>query len=129
MSQTSTQVKRVLVADDSAISRMNLAGILRDAGFEVQQVARASDIITKIDTSPVPLDVLILDLYFSDHNGIEILSQLQQRSSSIPVLVVSTETDRQVVFKALQMGAKDYIIKPFSPAQILEKIEKCLSRK
>lgn len=112
----------VLVVDDAAIMRMRLKDIL-EPDHEV--VAEAGDgekaLRAYADLKP---DFVTLDITMPKLNGIEALEKLMEKYSDAKVIIVSAVGQKQLVFKALGLGAKDFIIKPFDPARVKQAVDR-----
>jgi len=115
----------ILLCDDDVELRRLLAGYLRDNGYRVTPIGDGRDVARHI--ADATFDLLILDLMLPGTNGLEICRQLRA-SSSIPILMLTakgSETDRIV---GLEMGADDYVAKPFSPAELLARVRALIRR-
>lgn len=115
----------ILLCDDDVELRRLLAGCLRDNGFRVTPIGDGRDVVRQF--SDGTFDLLILDLMLPGTNGLEICRQLRA-SSSIPILMLTakgSETDRIV---GLEMGADDYVPKPFSLPELLARVRALLRR-
>ena len=73
-------------------------------------------------------DLVILDLYIADMDGISILKNLQDHSFETPIIIYSKATDRNIIIKALSLGAKSYLIKPQKPEVIINKAVEILHK-
>jgi DNA-binding response OmpR family regulator len=114
----------VLVEDDDAI-RTSLTRSLRASGHAVTSVAQGLDAIsTVVEAKP---DVVLLDLGLPDLDGADVLAMLRS-VSQVPVIVATARDDEQEVVRLLHAGADDYVIKPFSGAQIDARIRAVLRR-
>jgi DNA-binding response OmpR family regulator len=113
----------VLVVDDEPAIRESLAYALGRDGFEVLEAGSLREARERWERA----DLLILDLMLPDGSGIELLGWLRQRSR-VPVLILSSrgdETDRVV---GLELGADDYVVKPFSPREVVARVRAVLRR-
>lgn len=109
----------VLVVDDDPDVRASLRDVLRDAGYLVAEAATGSEAKEAFDRDHP--DAVLLDLGLPDMSGLDVLSELTARSST-PVIVLSGrsgETDRVV---GLDLGADDYISKPFSARELVARV-------
>src|SRR5206468_819722 len=114
---------RILIVDDEPAIRESLAFALRRDGFEVSQAATLREARSLSDSS----DLVVLDLVLPDGNGLEFLRSLRSRSD-VPVIVLTSrdeETDRVV---GLEIGADDYVLKPFSPREVSARVRAVLRR-
>lgn len=114
---------RVLVVDDEPAIRESLAYALGRDGFAVLEAAN----LRAARACWAAADLIVLDLMLPDGSGIEFLRALR-RQSRVPVIVLSSrgeETDRVV---GLELGADDYVVKPFSPRELVARIRAVLRR-
>lgn len=114
----------VLVVDDEPAIRESLAFALKREGFGVLEAASLKEARALEDQQA---DLIILDLVLPDGNGLEFLRALRSRSD-VPVIVLTSrdeETDRVV---GLEMGADDYVLKPFSPREVTARVRAVLRR-
>ncbi len=113
----------ILVIDDEPAIRESLAFALRRDGFGVVEAGTLRQARAQWDEA----DLLILDLMLPDGSGIEFLTWVRQRST-VPVLILTSrgeETDRVV---GLELGADDYVVKPFSPREVVARVRAVLRR-
>jgi DNA-binding response OmpR family regulator len=117
-----------LVADDEADIRELVATKLSQAGFEVIAVGDGTSALAQA-RSRLPA-VAILDVMMAGHSGLEVMAALAEdpATAAIPVLLLSARSQEFDVRTGLELGAYDYIIKPFSPRQLLERVEAALTR-
>jgi DNA-binding response OmpR family regulator len=116
----------ILVAEDQADIRELLVMNLRGAGYEVAAVADGSAALAS--QSEHPSDLLVLDLMMPGLDGLEVCKALRARGRSTPILMLtakSTELDRVL---GLELGADDYLTKPFSLAELLARVKALLRR-
>jgi DNA-binding response OmpR family regulator len=116
----------ILVAEDQADIRELLVLNLRSAGYEVRAVADGlAALQSQIEQ---PSELLILDLMMPGKDGLEVCKALRARGSATPILMLtakSTELDRVL---GLELGADDYLTKPFSLAELLARVKALLRR-
>ena len=114
---------QILVVDDEPAIRESLAFALRRDGFTILEAANLKEAAAQADKA----DLLILDLVLPDGNGLDFLRRLRARTD-VPVIVLTSrdeETDRVV---GLEMGADDYVLKPFSPREVAARVRAVLRR-
>ncbi len=117
---------RILVAEDQTDIRDLLVMNLRTAGYEVAAVGDGEQALAQ--HSEAPSDLLILDLMMPRIDGIEVCKALRAKGSATPILMLtakSTELDRVL---GLELGADDYLTKPFSLAELLARVKALLRR-
>jgi DNA-binding response OmpR family regulator len=117
------RVARILIIEDEAGIAESLAYVLRLEGFEAQQAARLAE-----GRAEAPhVDLIILDLTLPDGSGLEFLRQLRGVAKTPVIILTSrdTEVDRVV---GLELGADDYVVKPFSPREVVARVKAVLRR-
>jgi len=117
---------RILVAEDQADIRDLLVMNLSGAGYEVDAVGDGADALAR--QTERAADLLILDLMMPLMDGLEVCKALRQKGSATPILMLtakSTELDRVL---GLELGADDYLTKPFSLAELLARVKALLRR-
>lgn len=115
----------VLVVDDEAqIRRFLRAGFEMD-GFSVQDAENGNDGIRNATMRPP--DLVILDLALPDIDGSEVLSRLRSWSN-VPVIVLSVRSSEDEKVRLLQLGADDYVVKPFGMAELLARSHAAIRR-
>jgi DNA-binding response OmpR family regulator len=118
--------RRILVAEDQADIRDLLAMNLRQAGYGVQAVADGEAALAAEEAAPS--DLLVLDLMMPGLDGLEVCKALRANGRDTPILMLtarSTELDRVL---GLELGADDYLTKPFSMAELLARVKALLRR-
>jgi signal transduction histidine kinase/DNA-binding response OmpR family regulator len=120
---------RILVIEDDAVSRNILTNIFRNEGYDVLV---AEDGVKGLETAfrEAP-DLICLDIILPGLSGYEICRSIRQQhdSSDIPILMITALTKREDVIKGLKSGATDYIMKPFSPIEVLARVRVNLQRR
>ena len=121
----SPTVKRILVVDDEPrmirFIRMNLDL----EGFNVYEAYDGNDALQKV--REVMPDVVILDVMMPKLDGFETLAMLRE-SSSVPVIMLTARGDEDDLVKGLELGADDYVTKPFSPRELVSRVRAVLRR-
>jgi two-component system KDP operon response regulator KdpE len=116
---------RVLVCDDEPQILRALRVVLRDAGFDAVPASTAQ---RALDLAAVdPPDAAILDLVLPDGDGTEVCRSLREWSR-MPILVLSAVGDEDEKIRALEAGADDYIVKPFSGRELVARLQAVLRR-
>jgi DNA-binding response OmpR family regulator len=118
---------KLLIVDDDADLRAILGFALRDAGFVVVEAAGAAAALELVEAE-LP-DLVVLDLNLGRDDGLELLPRLRTRDGSPrPILVLSVRAAEEDVVHALDLGADDYLTKPFSPRTLLARVRALLRR-
>ncbi len=126
MAPPPTTPAHILVAEDQTDIRDLLVMNLRSAGYEVTAVADGAAALSA--QTAQPRDLLVLDLMMPALDGLEVCKALRARGSATPILMLtakSTELDRVL---GLELGADDYLTKPFSLAELLARVKALLRR-
>jgi DNA-binding response OmpR family regulator len=117
---------RVLVVEDDAAIRRGLVDALRFHGFEV---AEASDGSEGLGRARGPAyDLLLLDLVLPGRDGLEILREVRLAHPTVAVIVLTARGEEADRVKGLQLGADDYVVKPFGIRELLARIDAVLRR-
>jgi DNA-binding response OmpR family regulator len=109
-------VRILVVEDDPAIAEPLVAGLARN-GFEPQHVREGRRALDAVDSA----DLVLLDLGLPDLDGSEVCRQLRARSA-VPIIVVSARSDEVDRVLLLEMGADDYVVKPFGLRELIARI-------
>jgi response regulator NasT len=117
--------KRVLVAEDESIIRMDIVETLREAGFDVVAEAGDGEQAVALATEHKP-DIIVMDIKMPNMDGIEAAEKIQ--GLKIPVVLLTAFSQKELVERATEAGAMAYVVKPFSPSDLLPAIEIALSR-
>ena len=109
----------VLVVDDEPPIRRFLRTSLSAAGHRVVTAEDAAEAL-KMLASEKP-DVVILDLGLPDRSGLEVIAEIREKSP-VPIIVLSARSDERAKVEALDLGADDYVAKPFGMAELMARI-------
>ena len=107
---------RILLAEDDRIIADGLGRSLRQTGYAVDWVANGADADNALSTGTY--DLLILDLGLPRLSGLEVLKRLRARNSQLPVLILTALDGTHDRVKGLDLGADDYMVKPFELAEL-----------
>jgi two-component system chemotaxis response regulator CheY len=115
---------QVLVIDDSRTMRLILGRMLRDLGLEVTEASNGRDALAQLDAGLSPALILV-DWNMPEMTGIEFVQAVRQPpySSAAKLVMVTTETEVVQVKRALEAGADEYVMKPFTSDAITEKLQ------
>jgi len=113
---------RVLIIDDEVDLRDLIRDIIVDSVDEVVTAQNATDALKALDTGSFHL--VISDIMMPDMNGIELLKKLHEKMHRYPVLFVSASDAEEVLSKALEYGAADFVAKPFEADDLLALVKK-----
>jgi DNA-binding response OmpR family regulator len=119
--------RRVLIVDDEPGIRTVLAAYLEADGFEVVQADTGAEALRRVLDATETIELVLLDVGLPDLNGIEVLTTIRAKSNVYVILVTARaeEVDKLV---GLSVGADDYITKPFSPREVVARVNTVLRR-
>lgn len=114
---------RALIVDDSRVMRRILSHILKKLGFSIQEAANGAEALTALKESP-PFDLLLLDWVMPKMNGFQLLQLLRTdpQFDTLPILVITSDSDLSRLKEAMRAGASEYLMKPFTEEAIREKL-------
>jgi two-component system chemotaxis response regulator CheY len=117
--------KKVIVVDDSLTIRQQVGTALTQAGFEVVEAVDGQDGAEVIGRT-ADAALVICDINMPRMNGLEMLEQIKKdaRHSALPVLMLTTEGQPQLIERAKKAGAKGWIVKPFKPDLLIAAVKK-----
>jgi two-component system, OmpR family, KDP operon response regulator KdpE len=115
---------RILVVDDEPPIRRLLRTSLVSQGFHVAEAGTGREALAAIGETPP--DLIILDLGLPDIQGHELIRTLRDQGSSVPIIVLSSRTDETGKVEALDLGADDYVTKPFGTDELFARIRAAL---
>ncbi len=119
-------MSRVLVVEDEESFSDALSYMLRKEGFEVSVAATGTSALTEFDRTGA--DIVLLDLMLPEMSGTEVCRQLRQRSH-VPIIMVTARDSEIDKVVGLEIGADDYVTKPYSPRELVARIRAVLRRK
>lgn len=119
-------MKKILVVDDEASIVTLLSYNLEKAGYQVVTANDGIEALEKVNEERPEL--VLLDLMLPKLDGIEVLKQLRQARNNIPVIMLTARGDELDKILGLELGADDYITKPFSPREVLARVKAILRR-
>lgn len=113
-----------LVEDDKAIAK-NLKLLLRSEGFAVMSASSQAEALAVLEQNR--FDLALVDLFLPDGNGFTVCTEIKE-TQDIPVIFLTASGDEASVVTGLNMGADDYITKPFRPRELIARIKTALRR-
>jgi CheY-like chemotaxis protein len=125
----SITARPLLVVDDNSINRIMLSRYLTKLGYQATLVENGRQALEKLQGDP--FDLVLLDVEMPEMDGYQVLEQLKadSRLRDIPVIMISAVEELESVVKCIELGAQDYLPKPFNPVLLRARLTACLERK
>jgi two-component system chemotaxis response regulator CheY len=116
--------KTVLIVDDSASMRQLVSFALRDAGYDVIDAINGKDAMNKLNGTKI--EMVITDLNMPEMDGIEFIKQVRNNPGYkfTPIVMLTTESQESRKQEGKQAGASGWIVKPFTPEQLIDIVKK-----
>lgn len=116
---------RILAVEDDAAVRGLLVRLLQDDGYEVFEADDALGAMEHLGANPP--DLVLLDVVLPGVDGLDLLRRIR-RKSTVPIIMLTGRTDEADRIEGLRSGADDYVLKPFSPGELVARVESVLRR-
>ncbi len=117
--------KHILIVEDDELVQSLLAAYMQNEGFKISLAATGKEMLACIDSEPINL--VLLDLGLPDEDGLVLARQVRARSS-LPIIVLTARKEQKDRLAALEIGADDYLTKPFDPEELVLRVRNLLSR-
>jgi two-component system, OmpR family, phosphate regulon response regulator OmpR len=121
-------MNRVLMIEDDLRLAGMVASYLADAGYRVEHAAAAAPGLAALAAAPGGFDLVLLDLMLPDADGLDVCRRIRA-ISDVPVVMVTARGDTADRIVGLELGADDYVSKPFEPRELLARIRAVLRRR
>jgi DNA-binding response OmpR family regulator len=112
--------RKVLVIDDEAMIRRTVRLACEKEGYAVQEAENGTDALARLDSFRP--DIVLLDLMLPDISGFDVCRDIRRAGSRVPIIILSAKSEEIDVVGGLEIGADDYIVKPFRPRELLARI-------
>lgn len=124
--QTNVMMKKILVAEDNRLILETIFHSLTREGYEIVKVNDGKECLKMLEE--IKVDLIITDLYMPYVNGNEVISIIRdERKENTPILVLSAAGAEDNVLKAFELGADDFMVKPFSLVELNVRVRKLLA--
>ncbi|MBI2568080.1 MAG: response regulator [Candidatus Schekmanbacteria bacterium] len=116
---------KVLVVDDSLVMRRIVKNALKQIGLEdAVEATNGKEALSMLAQGKV--DLILTDWNMPEMNGLEFVSKIRETDKTTPIIMVTTQAGREDVVEAVKAGVNNYIVKPFKPETLKEKIDAVL---
>lgn len=116
-------MKRVLIAEDEAAIREFVVINLKRGGYEVIEAGDGESALEQYEAYDGDIDVAVLDVMMPKLDGLEVCKRLREKSSKIGIIMLTAKTQEMDKITGLMMGADDYVTKPFSPSELVARVD------
>lgn len=117
----------VAVVDDDESVRESLPDLLSEFGFDVRAFSSAEDFLESVGDGKTKC--LVLDVALGGMSGLQLQQELKIRRSKIPIIFVTAKNDDEIRIRALQQGARGFLLKPFSDVELLNALNSVFETK
>jgi two-component system chemotaxis response regulator CheY len=117
--------KTILIVDDSGSVRHNVATTLKQAGYMMAEAADGVEGLSMVDSNR-NIDMVICDVNMPNMNGLEMVEKVKSKpeNKTLPIVMLTTEGQLELVKRAKQVGAVGWIVKPCNPAQLVQTVDR-----
>ncbi len=116
-------MKRILIAEDETAIRDFIVINLKRSGYDVTEACNGREAVEKYDECAGDFDVALLDIMMPEMDGLEVCKYLRQKSSTIGIIMLTAKSQEMDKVTGLLVGADDYVIKPFSPSELMARVD------
>lgn len=117
-------MKRILVAEDEQAIREFVVINLKRAGYEVWEAENGDQALEVYQQNDGNFDVAVLDIMMpGDHDGLSVCKELRKSNGTIGIILLTARTQEMDKVSGLMMGADDYVTKPFSPSELVARVD------
>lgn len=121
-------MKRILIVEDEAAIREFEAINLRRAGYDIVEAGSAEEALDIYDNDLSGFDIALLDVMMPGMDGFSLCKELRSRSQTIGIIMLTAKSQEMDKISGLMIGADDYITKPFSPTELLARVDSLYRR-
>ena len=121
-------MKKVLIAEDESAIREIIAITLKRAGYEVTEACDGQQALMLYNEKEGDFDVVLLDIMMPNIDGLEVCKRLRSVSGTVGIIMLTAKTQEMDKVSGLLMGADDYITKPFSPSELMARVDSVYRR-
>lgn len=121
---------KILSVDDSPVMRRIIGSAAEVLGYEFLEAGEADAAMEVLEGTPETVDLILLDVNMPGIDGFELLENLKSddRYKEIPTMMVTTESERKQIVRAIRVGAANYVCKPFTQEELMTKMVESLGQ-
>ena len=121
-------MRRILIVEDEAAIREFEAINLNRVGYETVEAASGEEALEIFDSDPKGFDIALVDVMMPGMDGFSLVKELRQRTSSLGIIMLTAKSQEMDKISGLMLGADDYVTKPFSPTELLARVDSLYRR-
>ncbi len=116
-------MKHILVAEDEAAIREFIVINLRRSGYKVTQAENGLQALEAYNNATEEIDIAILDIMMPEMDGLSVCKEIRSKNDGIGIIMLTAKTQEMDKITGLMMGADDYVTKPFSPSELMARVD------
>ncbi len=116
-------MKHILVAEDEAAIREFIVINLKRSGYKVTQAENGLQALEAFNSAEEEIDIAILDIMMPEMDGLSVCKELRSKNDNIGIIMLTAKTQEMDKITGLMMGADDYVTKPFSPSELMARVD------
>ncbi|MEW6274852.1 MAG: response regulator [Bacillota bacterium] len=122
--------KSILLVEDSTLTRFSSKRLLESKGYEVKEAISGEEALVKAKESLDPFDLVIVDIHLPGIDGLVTIEKIKKIPGYryVPVMILTADAKESTVKQAIQLGAVEYLCKPFTSGQLLQRVDKLIGR-
>lgn len=121
-------MKRILIVEDEAAIREFEAINLKRVGYDITEAGSGEEALDIYDNDPLGFQIALLDISMPGMDGFTLCKELRKRSETLGIIMLTARTQEMDKISGLMLGADDYITKPFSPTELLARVDSLYRR-
>lgn len=120
---------KMLLVDDSKTMRNIQKKVLETlGGVEFAEAGDGLEALTVIASNPAGFDLILIDWNMPNMDGITLVGKIREKDKKTPLVMATTEAEKSRVLEAIRAGVNNYVVKPFTPEALLEKVKQTLEK-
>lgn len=121
-------IKTVMIVEDQDDLRESISFFLQNEGYQTVEASNGKEALRSLEESYLKVDIILLDIMMPGIDGYEMLRELRMAKNNIPVIMLTAKTEEIDKLLGLELGADDYITKPFSLREVVARVKAVLRR-
>lgn len=120
---------KLLLVDDSRTMRNIQKNVLRALGeHEITEAGDGMEALTAIASAKGPFDLMLFDWNMPNMDGLTLAKRVRDKDKTTPIIMVTTEAEKERIIEAIKAGVNNYVIKPFTPDALLDRVKTTMEK-